>query len=86
MSTEDIVLYNTEEAVKVKPTATQVETFDLVPPDHPALYKVLPEFNFENVPINPNSFASTLVDTLILKLFHHLAKNIWRKDAFHFLS
>jgi peptide deformylase len=63
MSTEDIVLYDTADAVKIKPTATQVETFDLVPPDHPALYKVLPEFDFENVPINPNSFASTLVET-----------------------
>ena len=48
MNTEDIVLYNTEEQVKTKPTATPVETFDLVPPDHPALYKVLPEFDFEN--------------------------------------
>ena len=63
MSTEDIVLYDTVEAVKIKPTATQVETFDLVPPDHPALYKVLPEFDFENAPINANSFASTLVET-----------------------
>jgi len=34
-----------------------------VPPDHPALYKVLPEFDFENAPINANSFASTLVET-----------------------
>ena len=63
MNTEDIVLYNTEEQVKTKPTATPVEIFDLVPPDHPALYKVLPEFDFENAPINPNSFASTLVET-----------------------
>jgi len=63
MSTEDIVLYDTEEKAKIKPTATQVETFDLVPPDHPALYKVLPEFDFENAPINANSFASTLVET-----------------------
>jgi peptide deformylase len=63
MSTEDIVLYDTVEAVKIKPTVTQVETFDLVPPDHPALYKVLPEFDFQNAPINANSFASTLVET-----------------------
>ena len=63
MNTEDIVLYNTEETIKVAPTAEKVETFDLVPPDHPALYKVLPEFDFENAPINPNSFASTLVET-----------------------
>ena len=64
MNTEDIVLYNTEDAVKVKqPTAAPVETFDLVPPDHPALYKVLPEFDFENAPINVTEFASTLVET-----------------------
>jgi len=63
MSTENIVLYDTEEAAKVKPTASPVETFDLVPPDHSALYKVLPEFDFENAPINANSFASALVET-----------------------
>ena len=63
MSTEDIILYNTEETIKVAPATETVETFDLVAPDHPSLYKVLPEFNFENVPINPNSFASTLVET-----------------------
>lgn len=62
-NTEDIVLYNTEETIKVASTTETVETFDLVSPDHPALYKVLPEFDFENVPINPNSFASTLVET-----------------------
>lgn len=61
MNTEDIVLYNTDEKAKVE--STPVETFELVPPDHPALYKVLPEFNFENSTINPNEFASTLVET-----------------------
>ena len=61
MSTDEIVLYDTIEAVK--PQATKIETFDLVSPDHPALYKVLPEFNFEESPINPTDFASTLVET-----------------------
>jgi len=61
MSTEDIVLYDTAEAIK--PQATKIETFDLVPPDHPALYKILPEFNFDESPINPTDFASTLVET-----------------------
>jgi peptide deformylase len=61
MSTEDIVLYNTAEQAEIK--STPVETFDLVAPDHPALYKVLPEFNFETAPINANEFASTLVET-----------------------
>jgi peptide deformylase len=63
MSTDDIVLYDTAETIKIKPTASEIETFDLVPPDHPALYKVLPEFDFQNAPINPDSFASTLVET-----------------------
>jgi len=43
MSTEDIILYNTEETIKVAPATETVETFDLVAPDHPSLYKVLPE-------------------------------------------
>ena len=62
MSTEDIVLYNTEEQAKVT-SATKIETFDLVPPDHPALYMVLPEFDFAKPPVDPNTFASTLVET-----------------------
>ena len=60
MNTEDIILYNTDEVVKVN---TPIETFDLVPPDHPALYKILPHFDFENATINPAEFASTLVET-----------------------
>lgn len=63
MNTEDIVLYDTKEQIRVQPTVTPIETFDLVPPDHPALYKVLPEFDFENSPINPSDFASSLVET-----------------------
>ena len=63
MNTEDIILYDTEETIKVAPTTENVETFELVPPDDPVLYKVLPEFDFQNAPINPNSFASTLVET-----------------------
>ena len=62
MSTEDIVLYNTEEQAKVS-SAIKIETFDLVPPDHTALYVVLPEFNFAEPPVDPNTFASTLVET-----------------------
>lgn len=61
MNKEDIILYNTEEKAKVQ--SAPIETFDLVPPDHPALYKVLPEFDFETSPVNPNEFASTLVET-----------------------
>jgi peptide deformylase len=62
MSSEEIVLYNTEEEVKTK-TASKITTFELVPPDHPALYKVLPEFDFVNPPIDANYLASGLVET-----------------------
>jgi peptide deformylase len=41
----------------------QVKTFALVPENHPALYEVLPEFDFGNPPVNPNEFASALVET-----------------------
>jgi len=65
MSTDDnIVLYDTAEKVKIpKPVEVEIETFDLVDGSHPALHKVLPEFDFENATINPNDFASSLVET-----------------------
>ena len=59
-NTDDIILYNTEDKVKVEPT---IKTFDLVPPDWPAMNMVLPEFDFEKPPVNPNEFASSLVET-----------------------
>lgn len=59
-NTDDIILYNTEDKVKVEPT---IQTFNLVPPDVPEMSMVLPEFDFQNPPVNPNEFASTLVET-----------------------
>jgi peptide deformylase len=63
MSTDDIVLYDTAETIKVAPTADKIQTFELVQLDHPILYKVLPEFDFANPPVDPNAFASSLVET-----------------------
>jgi peptide deformylase len=40
-----------------------IETFSLVPETHPALKKVMPNFDFNNPPVNPNRFASSLVET-----------------------
>lgn len=61
MSTDDIVLYNTDEQAKVaKP---QLPTFNLVPPDSPVLYQHLLDFDFEKPPVNPAEFASILVET-----------------------
>jgi peptide deformylase len=59
----EVITFNTEDALKASPTATPIKIFDLVPEDDPILREVLPEFNFDNPPVNPNEFASTLVDT-----------------------
>ena len=60
MSTNENIVINTEQNVLTQP---QIETFDLVEPTHPALHKELPEFDFDNAPINPADFASSLVET-----------------------
>jgi len=60
MSTDEVVLYDTQEQSKVASTAP---IFKLVPPDWPTLYQVLPEFNFKKPPVNPAEFASSLVET-----------------------
>jgi peptide deformylase len=60
----DIIKFNTEDAVKldvVKPQITKI--FDLVPENDPILKEILPEFNFDNPPVNPTDFASALVET-----------------------
>ena len=57
---DDIILYNTEDKVKVAPA---IKTFDLVPPDWPAMSMQLEEFDFSKPPVNPNEFASSLVET-----------------------
>jgi peptide deformylase len=60
MSNDDIVLYETEEQAKVK---LEVKTFDLIPADHPVLYRPIPEYDFSDANENPNELASTLVET-----------------------
>ncbi len=60
MSTDEVVLYDTQEQSKVASTAP---IFKLVPPDWPTLYQVLPEFNFKKPPVNSAEFASSLVET-----------------------
>jgi len=59
----DVITFNTEDALKPKASPVQVKTFSLVPETDPILTEVLPEFDFNNPPVNPNEFASTLVDT-----------------------
>lgn len=56
---DDILVFNTEQ----KPVQQQVQTFKLVDPSHPLMHTILADFDFTNPPVNPNDFASTLVET-----------------------
>lgn len=64
MNEKDIVVIDTN-PYKETPRVVQekIKIFDLVEESHPALRKVLPEFDFNNPPVDPNSFASSLVET-----------------------
>lgn len=55
---DDIILYNTED--KVKP---EIPTFKLVDASHALMHLPLREFDFKNPPVDPNAFASSLVET-----------------------
>lgn len=60
----EIFNYNTEELIKSVPvTPVQPKVFNLIAEDNPILKQVMPEFDFNNPPVNPNEFASTLVET-----------------------
>ena len=65
MSDNEILSIDTGELAKVKPTASKVEVpiFKLVPENDPILFQPIEDFNFEDVPVNPNTFASSLVET-----------------------
>ena len=59
----DTIIFDTKAALKNEPVMYEVKTFALIPENHPVLHEVLPEFDFSNPPVNPNEFASTLVET-----------------------
>jgi len=66
MNTENdnIFLYDTKQQTKIKPLeAKKLSVFDLVPLDSILLHTKLKEFDFQNPPVNPNEFASSLVET-----------------------
>lgn len=62
MTDNDIIRIDTN-PYKDERITTLVETFSLVPETHPALKKVLPIFDFKTPPVDPNKFASSLVET-----------------------
>jgi peptide deformylase len=72
----EIITFNTEDALKKDTTPVQqVPVFQLVPEEHPILKEVLPEFDFSNPPVNPNEFASSLVETCKLHKGYGLSAN-----------
>lgn len=74
----DTIIFNTEDALKLQPVKAQevsVPIFGLVSENDPILKEVMPEFDFENQPVNPNKFASSLVETCIKYKGYGLSAN-----------
>ena len=63
----DVISFDTKELAKVKPTAEKINVpiFNLLPEGSPTLNEPLPDFDFSNPPVDPNQFASSLVETCI---------------------
>lgn len=60
----DVIRINTDDLVQpTKIEQVNIEIFPLVPDHHPALKMCLPKFDFKNPPVDPNKFASSLVET-----------------------
>lgn len=59
----DMITFDTTDALKTIGPTPIINIYDLVPEDDPILREPIPEFNFNNPPINPNKFASALVET-----------------------
>ena len=61
----DTLIFNTEDAVQNdgKYKITKVEIFGLVPETDPILSEVMPQFDFDAPPVDPNAFASSLVES-----------------------
>ncbi len=66
MKDNQTLIINTDSWKDDLKTATievKVEIFDLIPENSEILKHKLPEFDFSNPPVNPNTFASSLVET-----------------------
>ena len=62
----DMISFNTKELAKVvRKDEGQILTYQLLPEGTPSLNEPLPEFDFSNPPVDPNAFASSLVETCI---------------------
>lgn len=61
LKNEDLIVINTEQQTQV--VQQQAPVFKLVSENHPILKEVMPEFDFKNPPVDPTTFASSLVET-----------------------
>ena len=60
----ELIKFDTNEVIHNRNIITQqTKIFDLVKEDDPILKEVMPEFDFANPPVNPETFASSLVET-----------------------
>lgn len=59
----EVIKFNTEELAKPIVQVDKPKVFDLISEDDVLLQKGLEDFDFANPPVNPNQFASTLVET-----------------------
>ena len=58
----DVLVFNTD--IQTAYTAPkEIKTFELIDPTWPPMGMVLADFNFEKPPVDPNEFASSLVET-----------------------
>jgi peptide deformylase len=61
----ETIVFNTEDTLKGVDYVRNesIPKFSLVAEDHPILREILPDFDFDNPLVNPNEFASSLVET-----------------------
>lgn len=65
----EIIKFDTSEILHNRNIITQqTKVFELVKEDDPILKEVMPKFDFDNPPVNPENFASSLVETC--KMYH----------------
>jgi len=73
----DTIIFNTEDSLKIQtaPAPITVPIFNLVPENDSILKEVMPKFDFENPPTDPNKLASSLVETCIKHKGYGLSAN-----------
>lgn len=61
----DYISIDTGKLAQVSATQVKPKTFRIVPEGEAPIHYAIPEFDFSNPPVNPNEFASSLVETCI---------------------